>query len=273
MGKIKIGVNVWSYPSSIGIKDMVKHAKNVGYDLFEPAVDDSDLEILDSPEFRRRWSEVKEAAESVGIGIETIATGLYWKYNMVLEDQFEKAAKVLEAQAKAASITGAKVILLVPGVAVPELSYGENLNRVKAALLRLEKVARDYGIVVGVENVWNRLFASPLDMKNLLNDLDPKVFGAYLDVGNTLPHSLPEHWIMELKGRIAAMHAKDFLAEPNRCTFGIPFTGSVNWGRIRRLLDEVGYSGPLTAEVPPYPGDPFKAAADAASSLRQIFGG
>lgn len=273
MGKVKVGVNAWSYPSSVKLTDAMRHAKAVGFELFEPVVDEQDVNGLDSPEFRRRWEEIRDNALSIGLGIYTIATGLYWRFNMVFEDQFDKVARVLEAQARAANITGAKVVLVVPGVAVPELSYEENLNRVKAALRKLEPIARNYGIVIGIENVWNRLFASPLDMKILLNDLDPKIFGVWLDVGNTLPHSLPEHWITTLKDRIAAMHAKDFLAEPGRCTFGIPLTGSVNWVNVRKLLDSIGYSGPMTAEVPPYPGDPFKAAQDAAASLRQIFGG
>jgi len=271
MGNVKIGVNAWSYPSGMNLPEMFSHAKRVGYELFEPVVDEQDLNMLNSPDFSRRWGEVRDLAQSAGLGIYTIATGLYWRFNIILSDQFERAAKVLEAEAKAANIVGAKVLLVVPGVAVPELSYEEHIERAKDALAKLSKVAEDYGVVIGVENVWNRIFASPLDMKRLLDELDPKVVGAYVDVGNTLPHSLPEHWIMTLKGRIVAMHAKDFLAEPGRCTFGIPLTGSVNWRSIKRLLDEVGYSGSLTAEVPPYPGDPFKAAEDAASSLRQIF--
>ncbi len=272
MAHVKIGVNAWSYPSTVNVHDAIKHAKNVGFELFEPVVDEEDLNSLNSPDFSRKWGSIRESAEGVGIGIHTIATGLYWRFNMILEDHFEKVSRVLEAEAKAANIIGAKVLLVVPGVAVPELSYEEHIKRAKEALVKLAKVAEDYGVVIGVENVWNRIFASPLDMVNLLSGLDPKVVGAYLDVGNTLPHSLPEHWIMALKDRIVAMHAKDFLAEPSRCTFGIPLTGSVNWSNIRKLLSEIGYGGPLTAEIPPYPGDPLKAVEDTASSLRRIFG-
>ena len=272
MTHVKIGINAWSYPSTVSLNDALRHAKNAGFELFEPVINEVDLDSFNSPDFSRKWGSIKEAAEGVGIGIYTIATGLYWRFNMILEDQFEKVSRVLETEAKAANIIGAKVLLIVPGVAVPELSYEEHIERAKTALSKLAKIAEDYGVIIGVENVWNRIFASPLDMRSLLNGLDPKVVGAYLDVGNTLPHSLPEHWIITLKDRIVAMHAKDFLAEPNRCTFGIPLTGSVNWSNVKRLLSEIGYGGPLTAEIPPYPGDPLKAAEDAASSLRRIFG-
>ncbi|MGC8569942.1 sugar phosphate isomerase/epimerase family protein [Caldivirga sp.] len=272
MVHVRIGINAWSYPSTINMHDAIKHAKSAGFELFEPVIDESDLNSFNSSDFSRKWSNVKETAEGAGIGLYTIATGLYWRFNMILEDQFEKVSRVLETQAKAASIIGAKVLLVVPGVAVPELSYEKHIERAKATLSKLAKIAENYSVVIGVENVWNRMLASPLDMRMLLNELDPKVVGVYLDVGNTLPHSLPEHWIMTLKDRIVAMHAKDFLAEPNRCTFGIPLTGSVNWSNVKKLLNEIGYGGPLTAEIPPYPGDPLKAAEDTASSLKRIFG-
>lgn len=243
MVSVKIGVNAWSYPPTLNVHDALRHAKKAGFELFEPVIDETDLDSLNSPDFSRKWSSIKETAEGVGIGIYTIATGLYWRFNMILEDQFEKVSRVLEAEAKAASLIEAKVLLVVPGVAVTELSYEEHIERARMALSRLAKIAEDHGVVIGVENVWNRIFASPLDMRRLLDGLDPKIIGAYLDVGNTLPHSLPEHWIMTLKDRIVAMHAKDFLAEPNRCTFGIPLTGSVNWGNVKKLLSEIGYGG------------------------------
>lgn len=268
---VLVGVNAWSYPLSVNIRDAINHARSVGFEVFEPVVDESDVNSLNSPEFNRKWVEVRDALSSAGLSARTVATGLYWRFNMIIREDYDKVLRIFEAEAKAANVIGARVLLVVPGVALPELSYEEHIERAREALAKLSRVAEDYGVVIGVENVWNRLFASPLDMVKLLEGLDPKVVGVYLDVGNTLPHSLPEHWLRALRGRIVAIHAKDFLAEPGRCIFGIPYTGSVNWGNVRKIISEIGYEGTVVAEVPPYPGDPFKAAEDAASSLRRIF--
>ena len=97
-----------------------------------------------------------------------------------------------------------------------------------------------------------------------------KHVGAYLDVGNTLPHSLPEHWIYVLKDFLKAVHVKDF--NMNKLEFGIPLYGDVNWLGVKRAFEEIGYDWYLTIEVPPYKGDPCKAIFDSRDALRRIFG-
>jgi len=272
--RFKLGVNRWSYPSSVKLEDALRHAARTGFDLFEPAVEEDDLRLLGRDEFDRRWKGLGELASSLGIGIETVATGLFWRYNPLVDSNAGVVRRIVEAEARAANILGAKVILVVPGLAVPEMGYDEQLEKLKRVWRALAPIAREYGVRIGVENVWNRLLAGPLEMKWFLEDLEPEVFGAYFDVGNVLPHSMPEHWIRLLKGRIVAVHVKDFYIPPtlDGLRFGVPLTGSINWPGVRRALEDAGYSGPITAEVPPYPGDPYKAAEDTLTALRKIFG-
>ncbi|WFO75143.1 sugar phosphate isomerase/epimerase [Desulfurococcaceae archaeon MEX13E-LK6-19] len=266
----KLGVNIWSYPKSLDIRDIMKHAAKTGYNGFEPAITLDDIEVFGSSSFDEKWRRISEEASSLGLEIPSIATGLFWRYNWVKESDVEKALRVVEAEAKAASIVGAKVILVVPGVGVPELSYEEHFEKAVKALSRAEKIARDYGVRIGLEKVWNRVFAGPLEFKKLLDNLDPEVFGAYFDVGNTLPHSLPEHWIEVLGKRILQVHVKGFNMAELR--FGIPLFGDINWSVVRKRLEEIGYKGFIVAEVPPYRGDPYKAVEDTFTSLKKIFG-
>lgn len=266
--KVSLGINTWSYPKNIDVFEQMRHAKKTGYSGFEPAIILEDLE-LPVREFDSKWEKIREHAKTLGITIPSVATGLYWRYNWALEDHVEKAMLVLERECRAASILGAKTILVVPGYADPSIKYSVLVEKIAGNLAKAEKIADKYGIRIGLENVWNKVFAGPLEFKMLLDKLNPEIFGAYFDAGNTLPHSLPEHWIETLGDRILQVHVKGFNMAELR--FGIPLTGDISWSNVRRALEEIGYNGFVVAEVPYYRGDPFKAAEDTYTSLKKIF--
>ena len=265
---MKFGVNVWSFPRETPVEEAMEIARRVGYRGFEPAIVDKHLS-MSRDELCAHWNRVHEIAESIGMEIPSIATGLFWRVNPLLE--LEKALKIVEVEALVAHILGARVVLLVPGTALPELSLAECMSRAREFLKKASAIARDYGIVIGVENVWNRFLAGPEDMAKLLEGLDREVVKLYLDVGNTLPHSLPVHWLDKFGlEAIAQIHVKDFnLAE---LRFGIPLSGDVPWKHLAERLRSLGYRGYLVAEVPPYRGHPYKAIEDTLTSLRAIFG-
>ncbi len=264
----RLGINTWSYPKTLSLEEQIAHAAKTGFEAFEPPLTQEDLELHSTGGLRKKWNAIRENAETHGIKIPSVATGLYWKYNWAVEP--DKALKVLETEAHVANIVGAGLVLVIPGTGVPELRYEEMIERVSSALRKAEKIARDYGVRVGLENVWNRFLAGPLEFKMLLDKLDPDVFGAYFDAGNTLPHSLPEHWIRMLGKRIFQVHVKGFSMAELR--FGIPLFGDINWKQVRRALEEIGYHGYVLAEVPPYRGDQYKAVEDTYTSMKKIFG-
>ena len=266
---VLIGVNAWTYPKHISVEKAMQHARSVGYDSSELTFEQEDLE-RDHDDLKSRWRSLKQYAESLELLTPTVATALYWRYNMILENHLEGVTKLFKLQCLMASEVDAYVILVVPGIAIASIGYEDHINRVVNALKRLGNIARDHGVKVGLENVWNRILAGPLEFKTLLERLEPEIYGLYLDVANTLPHSLAEHWIRIFRERIFALHAKDLDLSSMR--FGPPLTGNVNWPEIKRALEEIGYRGPVTVETPPYPGDPFKSSEDSISALKKIFG-
>ncbi len=264
---MRIGVNTWSFGKGIGIRDALGYAARIGYDGLEPMLGE---EILgeDAGSLEEQWREVAAEAAGLGLEIPSVATTLYWRINPL--EKPREALRVLEKQCVVASATRARVILVVPGTALPHLGYRENIERAAEWLRRAGEVAESYNVYIGVENVWNRYLASPLDYALLLERTDHPRVRVYLDVGNTLPHSLPEHWIDELGEHIVQVHVKDYDLSTRR--FGVPLNGSVAWPRVMERLRGTGYTGYLVAEVPPYPGDPVKAAADAYTSIALITG-
>jgi len=265
---MRFGINVWSYPKTLPLEEAMAHAAAAGYEAFEVAVALEDWEHWGSPDWRRKWETVGERAKGLGLSIPSVATGLFWRFNLVTQP--EDALKVVRIECEVAKLLGAELILVVPGTGVPDLSYEEHIRRAAEALREAAKLAREHGVRIGLENVWNRILAGPLEFERLLEEVGDEHVGAYFDVGNTLPHSLPEHWIGVLGERILQVHVKDYNVAEG--TFGIPLTGDVNWPAVRRALEEVGYEGYVLPEVPPYPGDPRQAAEDARNALRKVFG-
>ncbi|MFA4640065.1 sugar phosphate isomerase/epimerase family protein [Pyrococcus kukulkanii] len=266
--KIKFGINCWSFPKTFPIESALKAAKEIGYCGYEAGIGLEDFEKFGKDEFKVKFKRIREISESLGIKIPSVATGLFWRYNPITNS--EDALKVIKAECEVASLLDAKIILVVPGSGVSTLSYEEHFEKATNFIQRASIIAEDYGVIIGLENVWNRVFAGPLEFKMLLDKVNKDNVGVYFDVGNTLPHSLPEHWIEVLGKKIFQVHVKDF--NLSELKFGIPLSGSINWEAVRRSLEKVGYRGYVLPEVPPYLGDPIKAAEDSFTSLKKIFG-
>ena len=89
-------------------------------------------------------------------------------------------------------------------------------------------------------------------MTSFLSELPRDLFGAYLDIGNMIAFSDPEHWA-DIVGRdVCAVHIKGY-----RRTGGINKGGTwcsllaanKDWTRTLELLRAGGFDGYLTAEV------------------------
>ena len=264
---IKFGANIWSLPrDKRNIDQFMQMAKSIGYDGVELAIDDKDV-VMSSSERVNKWHRIREQADNIGIEIPSIASGLYWKYNFIVDE--DKALNILKIQREVARIVDAKIILIIPGVAVSSIDYIEHFNRASRALKKVSKIAREYDIIIGLEPVWNRLFPSPLKFKKLIEDVNEDNVRVYFDVANTLPHSLPEHWIKILGNYIVQIHVKDFSI--SKLAFGIPMTGDVNWNAVKQALKEINYKEYLVAEVPWDEKEPYKPLIETLTRIKEIF--
>jgi len=264
---VKLGVSIWCLPKPLrNPYELIVKAKEIGYEGVELAITEEDMEIKGS-DLSRKWKSILEEAEAQAVEIPSIVTSLYWRYNMVTDE--EAALKVLRVQCEVANLVNAHVILVIPGVAVPDLDYLEHFNRVIKTLKKASKIAKDHNVIVGLEPVWNRLFPSPLDFKKIIEEVGEDNVKVYFDVGNTLPHSLPEHWIRMLNKNIVQVHIKDFSIDELK--FGIPQTGSVNWEAVKRALWDIGFGGYLVAEVPWDMTDPYKPIVETFLKMRDLF--
>jgi hexulose-6-phosphate isomerase len=254
---MKRGINLWSlgWPGltrELSDKELARRIKGIGYEGIELTFDDQEVDPV-----RLSESAVKNLAEvfrSQGLEIPSVATGVFWKYNLGSREERVRleGVKYGKAGVRMASLVGASSILVVPGVASPDISYEELYENSVRSIKEIAEFAEGYGITVAVENVWNKFLYSPLEFRKFIGDVGFSNVKAYLDIANLVAIAHPENWIHALRGLISNVHVKDFdTGIGNINGFRHLLRGDVKWSKYVQMLRDVGYDGYLILECPP----------------------
>ena len=179
-----------------------------------------------------------------------------------------------------ASWLGCDTILVVPGAVEVAFDPGEVVeydvayDRALSALRELAPVAESLNVSIGVENVWNRFFLSPMEMADFIDKVGNEWVGAYFDVGNVLFSGYPEHWIKILNKRIKKVHFKDYRrAAGDLHGFVDILAGEVNWPAVMDQLAKIGYDNWVSAEMlPPYTHYPEAIVYNTSLAMDKILG-
>lgn len=119
------------------------------------------------------------------------------------------------------------------------------------ALCELAPCAAECGVVVGVENVWNNLWVKPDFAASFVRSFRSPWIKTYLDLGNHVRYAPVEEWLAACSDQIVKLHMKDFRIDrsrPNDGEFVAVGKGSIDWKRVRRAIDDVGYNGWVSIE-------------------------
>ena len=144
---------------------------------------------------------------------------------------------------------GATSVLLVPGVVSDKVTYEDCFQRCVAEIKKTVPVAKDLGVKIAIENVWNNFVTKPQQAVDLLDAINSEWVGWHFDIGNVGRYSPAETWIPLLGKRILKLHIKEFDTRKMTATnpgagFGAKFLeGDNNWPAIMAALDKIGYSG------------------------------
>ena len=259
---MKKSISIWSFYGDWSLKDKMKLAKDAGFEGIELDVSGDGPITLDSDE--DAIAAIGSLAADSGLTLSGLATGMYWEFNPASENAESRAqAKVvLEKQIRVASQLGIGAVLVVPGSVgadfIPgceELSYDKVWDRATEFISNALPLAKELGVDIGIENVWNKFLLSPLEMARFIDQFDDARVGSYFDVGNVLATGYPEHWIRILKDRIRRVHVKDYRRAVGSVDgFVDLLSGDVNWPAVVQSLKSIGYSGWVAAEmIPPVP--------------------
>ncbi len=277
---MKISASYWMFEGGLEaerpIADAMQEAKRLGFDAIELAV--ASKGVLTHEATQAHCEEIVATARKIGIEISSLASGENWTCSPTSND-FDVRQSSIEFNRKAVRIAkwlGTEVYLYVPGAVdvffLPEaevIAYDVCHQRANESLRQILPSAQEAGVVICLENVWNKFLLSPLEMRDFIDSFNSEAVGAYFDIGNVLLTGYPEQWIRILGHRIKRVHVKDF----NRSVGTVEgfvdlLEGDVDFQAVKEALADIGYDGYITAEMLPFePGRPEKTA----QAMKEIF--
>lgn len=278
-------INYWSYPGglegSLPVEEFFRKAKRDGFEAVEVAIGESGALGLDVSEARVK--ELCALASDLGLKTPSAASGLYWSYSLASVDAADRAraAHALERMIEISGWFGAKTLLTIPGAVDvfflpdrPAQPYQEVLDFAREGLRRVSDVAASHGVRLGIENVWNRFLLSPTEMAEFIDSIGSPWVGSYMDVANVLPFGYPEQWLRILGKRVVGIHFKDFRRSVGTAEgFVDLLEGDVNWPEVMKAIEEIGYEGPVAAEMLPlYRHHPEVRVQNASHAMDAILG-
>ncbi len=158
---------------------------------------------------------------------------------------------------KIGKILGAKICIIHPFN-----DFDASQNRQLYGIF--EPIARDLGIKIALENMWNWKKDAPTatdaacshhdDFAKHLSLLDKDIFVACLDVGHAEMAGLNTtnvDMINALGDRLQCLHLHD--NDKHDDMHGLPYSNKINFDAICKALAENGYSGDITLEACNYP--------------------
>ena len=236
--KLRKALQFGMLPKNLSDADKFKLAKECGFE----GIEGSPMNDLDAAR------KLGRLAREAGVPIHSIVYG-GWGAPFSDPDPkvIEKGLEGMETALRSAKALGADTVLLVPAVVNENVGYGDAYKRSQEHIRKLLPLAEQLGVVIAVENVWNKFLLSPLEFARYVDEFDSPWLKAYFDVGNVILYGYAQDWIRTLGKRTVKIHLKDFKRKGYQWTNLLE--GDVNWKQVRLALEEVGYDGFLTPEL------------------------
>lgn len=243
-------VNHWAFQPDIPLTDCFKYAAEANFDAIELNVA---LEGPIKPDAsEKEVKTIAEQARNQGLEISSVSSAFFWSKSLTSDciEDAETARDFVKSMLQIARWLGTDSILVVPGSVDEKVSYEVAYQRAQQTMQGLIHYAESQGVVIGVENVWNNMFLSPLEAARFIDEIGSPWIQWYFDVGNVVYNGYPEQWIKILGKRIRRVHIKDY----DRNIPGFPgfkelLEGSVDYAAVMSAFREIGYDKYITAEV------------------------
>ena len=227
---------------TLGIKGGYEVGKELeseaGYEGVEPAGGLNQQEVID-------------ALGQSGLQAASVCCHTHWKQTLTHPDEKirEEGLQGVLQTLRDAKAYGADSILVVPGTVGDDVTYQQAWDRSIAQIKKAVPLAKELGVKISIENVWNNFILSPIEAVKFLDEIGDPIVGWHFDIGNVLRYGWPEHWIPVLGKRINRIHVKEYSTKKMKDEgvwkgFDCDLTeGTNNWAAIMKALDSIGYTG------------------------------
>lgn len=276
---MKKGISVWAFPSDWSLERIFSLAVQAGFQGIELAYDLKGNVHAGSS--TAELKTIQRQAKSAGLELSSLATGVFWQVNLISDSDAERteAKRHLNQQLRCAADLEVGRILVVPGFIGPFEAGAPVVNDYDTAFKRAVSdfqeaavSAEKLGVVIGVENVWNKFLSSAWEMRAFIDSVNSPFVGSYFDVGNCLRTGYPGQWIRMLGSRIKAIHFKDFRVNVGNLNgFVDLFEGDVDYPAVISALKEIGYDGYCVVEVFSRSHYPESVVRRAGADISRIF--
>jgi len=217
-------------------------AADLGIDCIEFIVDYSDVELnpLCSDSGKER---ILSVVEKTSVSVQTICAD-YFMEAPLHSRNLSRAAEsfdFLKKLLKNASLVGAQIIV-IPCVDQSSLKNHEDLDLFIQMMTKIAPYAEEHGCLIALETD-----LPPGVFGELLNHLNSPIFTVNYDIGNSAALGYdPLEEISVYGDRISDVHIKDRLRDGGSVILG---DGNADIYGVMKLLDEVGYRGPLIMQA------------------------
>lgn len=278
-------ISYWSFPGGLDgskpVAEAFAEAKKAGFDAVEICLNLTGEVTATTTE--KSAKDIARMASDAGVAISAVACALFFSISPTSNDPSirKRAMAIAEKLIDIAAWVDAGAVLFIPGAVdvffdpnAEVVEYKLAWERATEAVSKLLPRAKAAKIEIAIENVWNKFLVGPEEMREFIDQFNSPWVGSYFDVGNCMLNGYPEHWIRLLGKRIKRVHLKDFRRAVGTADgFCDLLSGDVNWPEVIRALKEVGYSGPLTAEmIPGYKHHPEVLIENTSRAMDAIMG-
>lgn len=221
-------------------------ARDAGFDGIE----------LNSPDVGWEPSAVREATAETGLPVDGTVCSTHWAIRHSDPDPAvrQQALDDLETALRDTHAVGGHTALLVVGNG----SDGPEAEIWPRAIENIAKaipLAARLGVVIAIENVWNRFLydhdgdatQSADKFVRFVDELNSPWVGMQFDIGNHWKYGSMGDWIRQLDKRIVKLDVKGFSRAENK--FTAIGEGDIDFADVRKALDEINYHGWIAAEV------------------------
>jgi hexulose-6-phosphate isomerase len=213
--------------------------------------------------------QVLAARDVTGLVIHGVSGGRHWAKPLSHPDPavVAEGMAAIRQEIVDCKAYGGTTVLVVPAVVTPQVAYQDAWTRSQTAIRELIPEAEKHGIVLAIEEVWNKFLLSPLEFARYIDEFQSPWVKAYFDVGNVVEFGYPQEWIRVLGPRTVKIHIKEY-AKPKRFDYKLGDGDEIDWPDVNNALNEVGYEGWITAEVP---GKDLEALKDVVQRMDRLF--